>query len=78
MPEEAACADLWRKWNERNSRPILDYVLDKGVNPNNPREPSIRDYRVSATIIQWLATPVGSAFVEELIGKNIIKLQGIS
>jgi hypothetical protein len=56
-PEEARFVDAWEKSN------VLRYILDpinKGITPSD------RDEQVAATIIQWLGTPVGQAFLQDL------------
>jgi hypothetical protein len=56
-PEEKRFVDAWEKSN------VLRYILD----PNNRGvTPSDRDEQVAATIIQWLGTPVGRAFLQDL------------
>ena len=73
MPAEKACADFWENFNLRGGYTTVAYILDH-VGSSHPPEPSLRDYRIVATIIQWLATPVGRGFVEELVKNKIIQL----
>ena len=52
---EIKLAKNWEKYNKSNS-PIMDYLVP---------DQTERDQRVAATIIQWLGTNVGRAFLEE-------------
>ena len=62
-----------KAWEERDTDPsgradgrgTLDYLLAE--NPNEPRgEVSDRDRIVAATVIQWLGSPVGQYFLDEI------------
>lgn len=64
-PEEKAFADAWAKRN--TGRNNLPYLLDnRKVHTGYPPDVSDRDHVVAATLIQWLGSPVGQAFLEEL------------
>ena len=45
---------------------ILAYLLNDGSQDHRPVEPSERDHAVAATVIQWLGSPVGQGFLNEL------------
>lgn len=63
---ERIFADEWDQ-NNRNGR-ILEYLLAE--NPNRPAgEVTERDSEVAATVIQWLGTNVGQAFLRDVIHK---------
>jgi len=66
-PEERCFAEAWDKINTRPDMPgvrTLDYMLDpkhnKGVLPTD------REREVAATVVQWLGSPVGQRFLEDL------------
>ena len=65
-PLEQKFAKLWEKDNHRKiGNGILDYLLAQ--DPNYPRgEVTPRDREVAATVIQWLGSPVGISFLEEI------------
>lgn len=62
-PEEFAFAKEWDKQNRYGRN--LAYLLC-GEQQGNPPEPSERDHIVGATVIQWLGSPVGQAFLRDL------------
>ena len=70
-PLEEAFAMAWEKANTNfygklNGRGYLDYLLAK--DNNRPEgEVTPRDREVAATVIQWLGSPVGQIFVEEVL-----------
>jgi len=61
-----------RKWDENNGnderwdRELLPYLLDP-FNQYNPQEPSERDYKVAATVIQWLGSGIGQSFIQSTL-----------
>lgn len=63
---ERAFAEGWiaeqKKWNTLTI--LLDDVREIG-HSGHP-EPSVRDKQVAATVVQWLGSNVGRAFVEEI------------
>ena len=60
-PEEKRFAEMWKKYNHTGG--TLAYIL----NLNNQREePPDHDCVVAATVIQWLGSPVGQGFLQEL------------
>jgi hypothetical protein len=64
---EALFAELWAKENGREKRaPLLAHLLSDGRNNSMPPIPSDRDWLVANTIVQWLGSPVGQAFLEEV------------
>ena len=65
-PKEKAFAEAWELENERGH--ILDYLLHVGTNAQTgrPLECTEREALVAATVIQWLGSPVGQHFLEEL------------
>lgn len=68
-PLEKAFAKQWEKENVEGR--ILDYLLAKDL--NYPKgEVTDRDREVAATVIQWLGSPCGQSFVEEVI--DVIRL----
>ena len=68
-PLEKAFAVAWSDKNERSmGHDLLDWLLAE--NPNSPRgEVTQRDATVAATIIQWLGSPVGQSFLQEVTNK---------
>lgn len=69
-PLEKLFAEEWDKENknEHGRRPTLPYLLDP-LNQHNPLEPTDEEYRLAATIIQWLGSAVGQGFIEDVIQK---------
>jgi hypothetical protein len=70
-PLERAFAKEWDDFNKSyvsgnlDGRGVLDYLLAE--DPNNPQgEVTARDRVVAATVIQWLGSPCGQAFLERL------------
>lgn len=56
-------------WNEFNYRPIggddnLDWLLGNGSKP--ALDVSDRDRLVAATLMQWLGSPVGRSYLQQL------------
>ena len=70
-PLERIFAELWEEINERNriGYGILDYMLAETTNMPNG-EVTDRDRIVAATVIQWLGSPVGQAFLNEVNEKR--------
>lgn len=60
-PEEARFA---RAWHRQQAGKTLAYLLGNGKDPSEMV--SARDNDVAATVIQWLGSPVGQAFLEDL------------
>jgi hypothetical protein len=60
-PLERALAIAWQESQERSH--TLEYLLSGGA--NRRVDVSDRDHLVAATIIQWLGSPVGQAFLED-------------
>ena len=63
-PEERMFAEAWAKANEQGH--TLAYLLHVGNQTGRPLEPSDREHVVAATVVQWLGSPVGQAFLGEL------------
>ena len=69
-PLEKAFAKQWEKENVEGR--ILDYLLAKDL--NYPKgEVTDRDREVAATVIQWLGSPCGQSFVEDVIIENKLR-----
>jgi hypothetical protein len=65
-PTERDFAGHWRAWNEEGRR-TLAYLLDpEHGGRGTPCDPANRDAVVAATVIQWLGSPVGQNFLEEV------------
>lgn len=62
-PKEEKIAKLWEENNERSN--ILGYLLAKNINDPVDGEVSKRDRQVAATVIQWLGSTVGEAFLRK-------------
>lgn len=56
-PEEKRFAAAWTKNN------VLPWLLGPG---DRKVDPSKRDEEVAATVVQWLGSPVGQAFLNDL------------
>jgi len=72
-PLEKKFAQAWEKINtalttqKPDGHGTLDYML--AGNTNDPRgEVTPRDRQVAATVVQWLGSPVGEAFVKHVLG----------
>lgn len=67
-PQEQHMVERWAEFLDKglaSDRPdTLDYLLHQGDQALVERC-SDRDRKVANTIIQWLATPVGSSFLED-------------
>lgn len=64
-PDERIAAEQWEAHNRRpnGGAGLLEYLMGNGA---QPAEVSDRDHLVAATLMQWLGSPVGKAYVEEL------------
>jgi hypothetical protein len=60
-PEELRFAVAWDKLCRHNKQ--LEYMVGDGCRQGNP---SARDVEIAATIIQWLGSPVGQHFLQDL------------
>jgi len=73
-PLEKAYAKAWDVCNTGyaghiDGRGTLDYLLAE--NPNEPRgEVTPRDREVAATVVQWLGSPCGQAFVNKVLERT--------
>jgi hypothetical protein len=63
-PEERRFANAWKKQNELGK--TVDYLLWEGDRRGSPPTASPRDQVVAATVIQWLGSPVGESFLNDL------------
>jgi hypothetical protein len=64
-PEEKRFAQAWDQSNETGY--LLDHLLDtRTVHQGRAPEPSEVDRTVAATVIQWLGSPVGQAWLRDL------------
>lgn len=73
-PLEKLFADAWRERNELQSsfdpcKTTLAYLLSQDGG-KTLLETSDRDEMIAATIIQWLGSPIGSQFVQDVIEKS--------
>lgn len=66
-PMEKLFAEAWQDQHSMNSR-HLDHLLTPPSESSNscPVISSDRDYEVAATVIQWLGSPVGQSFLEDV------------
>lgn len=69
-PIEKIFSDLWAEENERWIKnglrgSVLQYILSEDGGKTVP-ETSDRDEMIAASVIQWLATPIGKSFLAEL------------
>lgn len=68
-PKERIAAELWDYWNSYPYQ-TLNFLLDEKVDQGwLPEAASDHDHTVAATVIQWLGSPVGQQFLDELQGK---------
>jgi hypothetical protein len=67
-PEEKRFAKKWTEHNKHGSGSVstLAYLLWEGDQITCPPEASDRDHTVAATVIQWLGSTVGQAFLRDL------------
>lgn len=64
-PLEKRFLELWHEQNKFSG--TLEWILSGG--PVNERMTvSLRDAQVAATMMQWLGSPIGMAFLEETLG----------
>jgi hypothetical protein len=65
-PHEQKFAETWQEQCEDGRQ--LEYMLSPRPNERHPV--SKRDQEVANTVIQWLGTPVGQCFLEEVLAKK--------
>lgn len=65
-PLERVASNQWNEHN-RNGK-LLEYIMGDGAKPAT--DVSDRDQLVAATVMQWLGSPVGLAYVDEFIVKR--------
>lgn len=63
-PEEKRFAEAWTQSN-RFGNTLAHLLNEKGWGRHSP-EPTKRDRFVAATVVQWLGSPVGQAFLHQL------------
>lgn len=63
-PQEQRFAEAWTEFNKHTRH--IDYLLRVGDQTGRPPHCSERDEVVAATIVQWLGSPVGLAFLRDL------------
>ncbi len=70
-PAERIFAEVWEEKNSsKYSQPLLDLLLAE--DNNRPMgEVTERDRMVAATVIQWLGSPVGEGFLQDVAAKII-------
>jgi hypothetical protein len=75
-PMEKAFAAAWQKEND-TSRPgkkysLMEYLFaENGEECGSPRaDLSKRDWEVANTVIQWLGSPVGQAFLRDVLKRR--------
>lgn len=80
-PLEKAFADLWEKENEMDSNINYGNGVLQGLFSERARWQIIHRHEVSddermiaATVVQWLGTNCGRAFMEEALGKCGLKI----
>ena len=65
-PLEQKFAEAWDEINRNGHHGTLEYLLAE--DPNWPKdEVSPRDRMVAATIIQWLGSPAGQYFLQQVL-----------
>jgi hypothetical protein len=62
-PTELAATESWAKQHLAEGYGTLEYLLGDGATPVVPSE---RDWLVAGTVIQWLGSPIGRGFLQEL------------
>ena len=60
-PKEGLFQSAWKRYNEYFL--TLEYLVGDGRRPATASE---RDKQIAATVVQWLGSPVGISFLEEL------------
>ena len=63
-PCERIAAYRWSQLNRKPGIGTLDYIMGDGQEAGHVSD---RDHLVAATVIQWLGSPVGQAFVRDLV-----------
>ena len=69
-PEERRFANAWNDINnppDETGEHTLKYLLTPPEeHVSSPVQPTDRDYLVAATVVQWLGSPVGQFFLQQL------------
>jgi hypothetical protein len=60
-PEERRFAEAWAKQGD-----LLNTLLTRADLQHHPHSASRDEHLVAATVIQWLGSPVGQSFLEDL------------
>lgn len=64
-PEEKRFAEAWQEQIVQHNN--LHYLLDPNASERGyPKNPEPREFVVAATVIQWLGSPVGQHWLQEL------------
>ena len=66
-PMEQRFAEEWKK--QETVGHTLEYLLSSRINEREAVDE--HDQEVAATVIQWLGSPVGLAFLEDVLGVDI-------
>ena len=68
-PLELKYAQAWDRINDvtRPGSDLIEWLLGDG---SKPVEVSERDRLVAATVVQWLGSPVGQSFVQEVLDEH--------
>lgn len=67
-PLEKLFAEAWQDQHAMNGRHLDHLLTPASEGPYfQPIESSERDHEVAATVIQWLGSPVGQGFLEEVL-----------
>lgn len=64
-PKEQAFADAWQEQNKWKHS-MLEQLLSADGG-KTPADVSDRDEMIAATVIQWLGSPVGSCFLQDVL-----------
>lgn len=67
-PLEQDFVTAWEEANKDNQ--LLQYILDRSGNNRGDYCPTEIEQETAMTIIQWLGTLVGQAFLRDVIGGN--------
>jgi len=63
-PEEELFALAWDNLNRTYHNDTIDYLMSD--DNNTPTQATQKEREVAATVIQWLGSPCGKFFLEEL------------
>lgn len=63
-PEEVLFAKAWEHQNKYGH--VLAHLLNTDDSGSRPPDPPARDVAATATVIQWLGSPVGQSFLRDI------------